>query len=574
MMRFRMARFISCMLVLLMVFTLAACGNSAKTAGDGTTAAADTKATTGAPSSEAAKPDLLAKYDPEIEVTSIRQDLGTNYKFDEGETYENNIWSKLYESELGVKLKYLWVVSQDQYNQKFGVAVASNDLPDVFDVDSKNLKMLVENDMLADITTVFDQYASPLTKEIIMQDGGTGMQTATFKDKLLAVPETNSIVDNAEMIWIREDWLQKLNLPEPKTMEELLKTADAFVNSDPDGNGKKDTFGFAVSKDFVNMANGGPGSGGWADLTGFFFGYHAYPFGWIKDASGNLVYGAVQPEMKAPLAKLQELYKEGYLDPEFGVKDGTKVGETAAAGKVGIAYGLMWDSLWPLQSSIDQDPKALWKAIPIVSIDDKPALSLLGSPVGIWHVANKNCKHPEVLVKMTNLWVDKSYGPNADPDHYSSTPEGKEMHKLALFKIWPATKNLDCHLAVVDAINTKDPSKLNPEAKGYYDKTLGYQAGDNTLWGVAAVFGPGGSQSICAEINKGKSWVFNEFYGAQTPTQVEKDATLKKMQDEVLMKIIMGKVPVDDFDKFVAQWKKLGGDQITQEINEWYSSKK
>ncbi len=40
------------------------------------------------------------------------------------------------------------------------------------------------------------------------------------------------------------------------------------------------------------------------------------------------------------------------------------------------------------------------------------------------------------------------------------------------------------------------------------------------------------------------------------------------------MKIVMGKVPVDEFDKFVAQWKQLGGEQITKEVNEWYNAKK
>lgn len=569
----KVSRSISFLLILMMVFTLAACGSAGKTGNESQTAAGASKESNAA-SNETTGPAMTGKYAPAIEITSIRQDLGTNYKFDEGETYENNVWTKAYEEVLGIKLKYNWIVSQDQYVQKFGVAVASEDLPDIFDVNSKNLKMLVDNEMLADLTQTFDQYASPLTKEIIVQDGGIGMQTATFKGKLLAVPETNSIVDNIEMIWIREDWLKNLGLSEPKTMEELLKVMDAFVNQDPDGNKKKDTYGLAVSKDFVNMANGGAGYGGWADLTGFFFGYHAYPFGWIKDASGSLVYAAVQPEMKAPLAKLAEMYKAGMIDTEFGVKDGQKVAETSGAGKVGIAYGAMWDSLWPLQTSLDNDPKALWKAIPIVSADDKPAMSLVGSPVGTWHVVNKNCKNPEALVKMVNLWVDLSYGPNADPLTYSNTKEGKEIFKLSMFRIWPATKNLDCHLAVVDAINTKDTSKLNPEAKGLYDKTLAYQAGDNTMWGMAAVFGPGGSQSICAEVNKGKSWVFNEFYGAQTATQIEKDATLKKMQDEAFTKIIMGKAPIDEFDRFVEQWKKLGGEQITAEINEWYAAKK
>lgn len=45
------------------------------------------------------------------------------------------------------------------------------------------------------------------------------------------------------------------------------------------------------------------------------------------------------------------------------------------------------------------------------------------------------------------------------------------------------------------------------------------------------------------------------------------------MEEEVFTKIIMGD-SIDLFDKFVEDWKKLGGDQITKEINEWYGTVK
>jgi putative aldouronate transport system substrate-binding protein len=35
----------------------------------------------------------------------------------------------------------------------------------------------------------------------------------------------------------------------------------------------------------------------------------------------------------------------------------------------------------------------------------------------------------------------------------------------------------------------------------------------------------------------------------------------------------MGAAPVDEFDKFVDQWRKLGGDEITKEVNDWQKSK-
>ena len=54
---------------------------------------------------------------------------------------------------------------------------------------------------------------------------------------------------------------------------------------------------------------------------------------------------------------------------------------------------------------------------------------------------------------------------------------------------------------------------------------------------------------------------------------VERNATLQAMEEEVFTNIIMG-APIDTFDKFVEDWKNLGGDDITKELNEWYKSSK
>ncbi|WP_320202669.1 ABC transporter substrate-binding protein [Agrobacterium rosae] len=47
-------------------------------------------------------------------------------------------------------------------------------------------------------------------------------------------------------MFIRKDWREKLNMPQPKTWEDVRKLAEAFTKQDPDGNGKADTFGMAI----------------------------------------------------------------------------------------------------------------------------------------------------------------------------------------------------------------------------------------------------------------------------------------------------------------------------------------
>ena len=44
---------------------------------------------------------------------------------------------------------------------------------------------------------------------------------------------------------VRQDWLDKLGLTVPKTVDDVYKVAYAFTYNDPDGNGKNDTIGYS-----------------------------------------------------------------------------------------------------------------------------------------------------------------------------------------------------------------------------------------------------------------------------------------------------------------------------------------
>ncbi|MBM7564258.1 extracellular solute-binding protein [Paenibacillus sacheonensis] len=510
----------------------------------------------------------LGKYDPPIEVSTVRI-INDTYKFAEGDTIDNNVWYKAYADELGIKIKNDWVVSGDGVGgpgeQKMNVSIASGDLPDIIPVNPNQLQQLIDADLVMDMTDVFEKYASPLTKEIMNADGGYAMKSASSGGKLMALPNTGSSMDGAAMIWLRSDWLKKLNLPEPKTMDDVYAIIDAFTNQDPDGNNKKDTVGIALNKDIM---------GGYAGLDGFFNAFHAYPGIWFKDASGKLVNGSVQPETKAALAKLAELYKSGQIDKEFGVKDGGKAGESQGAGKNGFSFGQMWNPLWPMVSSKDNDPNAEWQSYPLASVDDQPARPQVTLAVGGYYAVNKKAKHPEAAVKLMNLYIEKSFGESSDPNKYGNA-NGLEVFKYAIELASPPTKNLDAHKAVTEALKSGDASKLNPEQTLYYDKISSYlkkENGTNERWAYDRVFGETGSFVVIDKYVSENLLMNNEFYGAPTPTMVSKGSSLKKMELEVFTKIIMGSSPIDAFDKFVKDWNSVGGEAMTKEVNEWYQA--
>ncbi|MEK3724030.1 extracellular solute-binding protein [Paenibacillus sp. FSL H8-0034] len=520
--------------------------------------------------------DPMGKYSPTIEVSTVRA-IDASYKFAEGESLDKNIWTPIMENDLGIKVKNLWVVDASQFSQKLNVTLASGELPDFMAVDRVVMQRLIDSNLVEDLTTLYDKYATPFTKEALLKDGGAAIKSVTVNGKLMGIPQTfeNNGVASASMVWIRTDWMKKLNLAEPKTMDDVLNIATAFAKNDPDGNGKADTIGLGVSKDIFKEANNGVTP---ASLIGLFNAYHAYPTFWVKDASDRLVYGSVQPEMKPALEKLQQLYKDGVIDKEFSVKSWKKVAEDAAAGKLGVAFGYVADATTFFKDNRKNDPKADWQAFPITSADSKPVILQANDAATSFFVVKKGSKNPEAVIKLLNLYNKRyfqtDYSGSKNP-FIIDTATGIYPGKYFPVLINPADLNINAHLKVVEELKNKgDGSKLDFPASLHFSRVAGFRKGDDSLWFSERTFGPEGSFGVIANYLKNKNYQFNAFTGAPTATMVEKDATLQKIQNEMVTKIIMGAAPIGDFDKFVKEWKSLGGDAIEKEVNEYYSKNK
>lgn len=549
------------MMAMLLVF-MAACSNSNSNSNSGTEAPTASSESTGEE-----KPvviDPLGKYDTPITISTVRA-IDPNTKYRDGESLDNNIWTKKFQEQLGIAIKNEWSVNADQYVSKLNVSIASSDLPDFMALPPTQFVQLVENDMLMDITDLVDTYASPLLKEIMQSDGGLSLETAKINGRLMGIPTLSSVVDSAQILYIRTDWLKKLGLDEPETMDDLIHIIEMFSTGDPDENGQQDTVGMLVSKEIWY---------GYPRIMGFFNGYHAYPNIWIKDADGQLAYGGIQPEMKTALGKLQELYKAGYIDQEFGVKDTQKVEETVAAGKVGVIYGAMWAPLTAMQAHKTNDPSAEWKAFPVLSADDKPAYSQTGAAGGYASFTgiSKDMKNPEAVIKMLNLYVESNWGEQNDPALSSEEAVSLGFHKYPPVTMTIANKNLTQHQVVSKALQSKDTTGMNAEQKSTYEQVIKNLEGDISTWGQNRVFGEQSSYSVINEYVNNNLLMTDAMYLAPTPSMVQKKSTLDKMSDEMITRIILG-ASLDEFDKFVSDWRKLGGDEITKEINDAFAAR-
>ncbi|WP_052486969.1 extracellular solute-binding protein [Gordoniibacillus kamchatkensis] len=212
----------------------------------------------------------------------------------------------------------------DDYKNQLNVRVASGNFPDLFGVDKAQLKQFGEQGLLLDLTPYLDKELKQV-KEFI---GADSLKKGTVNGKIYAIAKAPQIPYNT--YWVRKDWLDKLNLQPPTTFDELLNVSKAFAEQDPDGNGKKDTFGLTGGK----LAAFAPIFGGFGvGNPGEFY---------IKD--GKIVNSLYDPGMKDALAYIAKFIASGSVDPELMANNGLQHQEKAIKGQAGIIW-IDWPNL-------------------------------------------------------------------------------------------------------------------------------------------------------------------------------------------------------------------------------------
>ncbi|NOU68872.1 extracellular solute-binding protein [Paenibacillus sp. LMG 31461] len=567
-MRGKRFKVLSLLTLSLLMATMAACSkDTVETVATNVPSGAPSSAPSGQP---ATTEGPNGQYSPPITMSTVRS-TNPSAVYPAGDSVDNNIWYREYASTLGIKLVNKWITSDTQYANKITVSMVANDLPDFFQVDAQQLQILASAGQIADLSSAYEKYASPLSKRVYEQSDGITKKAGTFNGKFLGLAMNGGVQSDMQMIYIRKDWLDKLKLSPPKTMDDVIQIALAFANNDPDGNGKKDTFGLSLDYNLWN---------GWSGLDGFFNGYHAYPYNptkgagtqlmFLKGSDGKPVLADTMPEVKTALGKLQELYKAGAINPEFSTIDGNKSATLATSGKVGMTFGATFVPSWPVNNMKKDDPKVDWQAYPLVSADSSPIMvqSMSAMP-SQFIVVNKNSQHPEAVFKMLNLYMEKLYGSNPDEKYHAQVENGKTINiqNFSPIRGGYADTNLNDGAAVREALKSSDASKLSTAAKTYYDKIKLFQNGDMTQWWQNATWGPGGAYEILGSYIKDKKVVTSQYYGQPTPTMIAKGPALRDLEATTFTKIIMGSLPVDAFDtEFVAKWKSQGGNDILTEV--------
>ncbi|GIP16121.1 lipoprotein LipO [Paenibacillus montaniterrae] len=507
------------------------------------------------------------KYDPPVTITYLRP-WGPDVKFKSGEDQDNNVHAAWAKEKLGIELKNQWVSpsTNNAFETKLRLSLASNsEMPDIISYrgDFNIVRELIESGKFLDAGELFDKYASDVWKAAMNED--PSVWYPYMEDgKRIGIPILDYAYNGDPVMWIREDWMQKFGFDAPETLDELEEIMEAFTNQDPDGNGKKDTYGLSIGfKNWINT---------WMSDAGWVFGaFGTMPNQWNLTEDGTLEYGSVSEGSKQALAKLQSWMSKGYLSEEAGLYDETKAAEEFTAGKAGIVVGPHWMPSWPLEDVKKNNADAQYKAYPIpAGPDGKVGRHGTANSNGVVLI-NKDMKNPEAFFKYQNYLFDHFANPEAGSEFEFGLAEGYDWVMVDgqpttdaahTGGFAPEKYTITFDGARIPSLNMSTLAKLasGEEATTPFEKKLKSSVPQSMLEAAEIVMAQ-------------KDSVYQQmFTGAPTATMQMNNDILGKMEKDTFSQIIYGKAPLDSFDTFVEKWKSSGGDQITKEVNEWYQS--
>ncbi|MCM3113841.1 ABC transporter substrate-binding protein [Neobacillus sp. MER 74] len=501
----------------------------------------------------------FGKYKETVNYTVGKSTPGIA-KLPSGQTYEDNAYTKYLKETLNIQSKNKFEAQDgDAYKQKVSMAVASGDIPDIMAVDAATLRQLVDNELIADLTDVYESSTSDLVKDMYDSYDGRALEAATFDGKLMALPSTQN-ANIPTMLWLRQDWLDKLGLKGPKTLDDVEKILTEFTQKDPGGNGKGITVGLALSPSIGGMY------GSLFQADNILQTYDSFPRQWIEQ-DGKVVYGSITEETKQGLGKLADWYKKGLIDPQIAVRK--SIEDLIIGGQTGAYFGPWWTPDYPLNSAKQKNPNAEWAPF-IISKDGSGTITAYTqNPASEFYVVRKGFKHPEVLPKLVSALDDKlrqedrNYQPVVDFIKFGGD-RGAPVNIMVNFNDATAQMYENINAAIE---GKKDPKTLSLDDLSSYQKITDYlkdpAKADANQWSAYNSRVVAGKLMAETKINE-----VNPVFFGQTKSMKLKWANLTKLEDEAFLKIVTGEKDLDYFDKFVENWKKTGGTEITKEVSE------
>jgi putative aldouronate transport system substrate-binding protein len=198
-------------------------------------------------------------------------------------------------------------------------------------------------------------------------------------------------------LMIRRDWLDKLNLKVPVTLDDWHTVLTAIKNGDPNGNGKKDEIPFA--------ANGNPIT--YLMAFGPAFGLPNLFQEWWYDSNGKVFFVQTSPQYRTFLQTMAQWAKEGLIDLDLN-RDESNVLALLSTNVVGATaqldgYKTQFDNILKTSGV----PTANHELVdPPKTPDGSKPIMLKRDPTWNHYGITRDAKNPELAMK----WIDYVWG--------------------------------------------------------------------------------------------------------------------------------------------------------------------
>lgn len=442
---------------------------------------------------------------------------------------------KKIEEKTNAEVKFSWIPDASK-EERINTSLASDSLADIVTLtilDNSSVRNALKSGMFWEVEPYLDEFPN-LAK--ISEDT---RRSASIAGKLYGIPFQKDLARNG--VVIRKDWLDKVGLPVPKTMDELMEVAKAFTEKDPDGNGKNDTTGFMDRSDLVYGAFKTLGS------------YMGVPNYWKVSEDGKMTPEFDTEEYVKAMDYMKKLYDNGYINQDFAVTAKTDQQQKFAQGKAGIYVGALFDS-----KNLKNMAKGVQDNMELVLVNNM-------TPTGseserhIWAGNNGiggllSFPKSEVKDEAELKRVLKFVNDLMDDDMYALMTYGiKDVH----YKV-------DENDAATIINQDLWQQEVQPFASSRPNET-GYKIHD--------------SDPLKAESDKlikenANYAVLNPAYSLESETYSTQGSELQKIITDATYKYILGKIDLNGFKDAVENWKKSGGSKIISEYEAAYQEAK
>jgi len=477
-----------------------------------------------------------------------------------GNDYGNLPMYKELQKETGVTIKFIHPAIGQEVEQ-FNLLLASGDLPDMIEYNWMSYpggpEKAISDKVITPLNDIMNK-ETPNLKKVLAKDVGLNKMVKTDTDKYYVFPfSRGSNEDKSLLVFdgltIRKDWLDKLGLKVPTTIDEWHTVLTAFKT-------KLNVQSPFCMWDYMNQMKVMP------VFVGAFGTYEDF----FLDDKGKVQFGPIQPGYKDYIATMAQWYKEGLIDKDWATNNRKAVDAKVLASKTGATYGGNGSSLGKYIDTMKKDDPTfnlVGAPYPTLKAGDKPEFGHLAYQYsgGTGSVAISATSSNKDLAAE---WLDYAYGSkghmlfNFGIEGQSYTMVDGKPKYTDLIMNNPNKIPVASIMAAYTRSSFNGPFVQDPNYFTQYTANPVQQEAVK-IWG---------------NTNEAK-----HLLPPVTPSPTESTQMSTIMNDvttyrtEMLTRFILGQEPMSNYDAYVAQIKKMGIDtaiKINQSALDRYNKRK